>query len=652
MELVISGNYVSYMKQLENNYNNPDIFYQLVKLVVHKIHNRTYNRIELLNIWRKLTAGLLNESDVCKKNILCLLEHKIEFLNYHYDNEPMMNLLKYSDIFIFKKVIYTLKSIQNLIGFNTGNEYLLSLSQDINTNCIVMNCLELLHTSKLDEVSLYKEKMEYILELLKTYKSSPFNFTIKYIYSDKLYFTTPLAYMIINNNILMQEYIKSKGGTLDYIIHEPLVTKSKSYYKFFKAEPVNMSLLEYYTNKHPPNYKILISSYENSKKTLRQRREQNITRKKNIVNLNLNLNNINNVKERIKNNKNKRDILLSDLKTYKHKWSKTYPIRWSQNSNNENTNDTKPYIVIGGVGGSGTRVIASILAALGLNIGSDLNEAYDNLSFTLLFKDPSTLILDDNIFNKRYNILKNSILGTDNYLTKEDLTLLEELSIKGRPGHPIQWLKTRYHNILEINNNGSLDNDYLKLLPTIRKPLIGKFGWKEPNSHFIMKRLHSKFKNMKFIMVVRNGLDMAFSNNQNQLRLWGPSLLPNSKFDKHGHIIYTPELSMKYWTLVHKKIMEQSKTMGKNFLMINFDKLCNEPEDELTKLLQFLELDNSYMEEIKSMVDKPSSQGRYKTEDLRKFDKKDIEYAKELGFDIEMNEKNKPKLKRKTNISL
>jgi hypothetical protein len=282
-----------------------------------------------------------------------------------------------------------------------------------------------------------------------------------------------------------------------------------------------------------------------------------------------------------------------------------------------------------------------------------LNEAYDNLSFTLLFKDPSTLILDDNIFNKRYNILKNSILGTDNYLTKEDLTLLEELSIKGRPGHPIQWLKTRYHNILEINNNGSLDNDYLKLLPTIRKPLIGKFGWKEPNSHFIMKRLHSKFKDMKFIMVVRNGLDMAFSKNQNQLRLWGPSLLPNSKFDKHGHIIYTPELSMKYWTLVHKKIMEQSKTMGKNFLMINFDKLCNEPEDELTKLLQFLELDNSYMEEIKSMVDKPSSQGRYKTEDLRKFDKKDIEYAKELGFDIEMNE-NKPKLKskRKTNISL
>jgi methyltransferase-like protein len=112
MELVISGNYVSYMKQLENNYNNPDIFYQLVKLVVHKIHNRTYNKIELLNIWRKLTAGLLNESDVCKKNILCLLEHKIEFLNYHYDNEPMMNLLKYSDIFIFKKVIYTLKSIR------------------------------------------------------------------------------------------------------------------------------------------------------------------------------------------------------------------------------------------------------------------------------------------------------------------------------------------------------------------------------------------------------------------------------------------------------------------------------------------------------------------------------------------------------------
>ena len=46
----------------------------------------------------------------------------------------------------------------------------------------------------------------------------------------------------------------------------------------------------------------------------------------------------------------------------------------------------QPLICVGGVGGSGTRVIAMILASLGLNIGNNLNEALDNLTFTLLFK--------------------------------------------------------------------------------------------------------------------------------------------------------------------------------------------------------------------------------------------------------------------------
>ena len=43
-------------------------------------------------------------------------------------------------------------------------------------------------------------------------------------------------------------------------------------------------------------------------------------------------------------------------------------------------------IVIGGVGGSGTRVLAEILRSLDIFIGNDLNESLDNLTYTLLFK--------------------------------------------------------------------------------------------------------------------------------------------------------------------------------------------------------------------------------------------------------------------------
>ena len=46
-------------------------------------------------------------------------------------------------------------------------------------------------------------------------------------------------------------------------------------------------------------------------------------------------------------------------------------------------------IVIGGIGGSGTRVVTQLLQSLGFDMGSDLNESLDDLGFTALFKRPS-----------------------------------------------------------------------------------------------------------------------------------------------------------------------------------------------------------------------------------------------------------------------
>jgi hypothetical protein len=49
-------------------------------------------------------------------------------------------------------------------------------------------------------------------------------------------------------------------------------------------------------------------------------------------------------------------------------------------------------ICVGGVGGSGTRIIAMILSSLSINIGRDINEAFDNLTFSLLFKRKDILV--------------------------------------------------------------------------------------------------------------------------------------------------------------------------------------------------------------------------------------------------------------------
>ena len=54
-------------------------------------------------------------------------------------------------------------------------------------------------------------------------------------------------------------------------------------------------------------------------------------------------------------------------------------------------------VVVGGVGGSGTRVIAQLLQSLDFDMGSDLNESLDDLSFTALFKRPSLWPIDQHL---------------------------------------------------------------------------------------------------------------------------------------------------------------------------------------------------------------------------------------------------------------
>jgi hypothetical protein len=50
--------------------------------------------------------------------------------------------------------------------------------------------------------------------------------------------------------------------------------------------------------------------------------------------------------------------------------------------------DDQGPIVVGGVGGSGTRVIATMMRVLGVYTGADLNKAGDNKWFTFLCKLP------------------------------------------------------------------------------------------------------------------------------------------------------------------------------------------------------------------------------------------------------------------------
>jgi len=297
-------------------------------------------------------------------------------------------------------------------------------------------------------------------------------------------------------------------------------------------------------------------------------------------------------------------------------------------------------ICIGGVGGSGTRVIATILSSLSINIGRDINEACDNLTFTLLFKRKDILKQSDDNFNHLINIFEKSF--TDEKFNNEDIKLIYSLT-NDRPGHPIEWLEKRANNLInKIYDYDSWDDKLNKNKPEqliknfksltknkIITPLENGWGWKEPNTHIILERLLLYYPNLKYIHVIRNGLDMAFSDNQNQVKLWGYLYLKESDF-KNIHYA-----SLKFWCVVHKKIIKIGKKMGDNFLLLNYDKLCLNPKKYLKKICKFLNISKKAVSGLLPLIRPPESIGRFKNEDLSIFDKKDIEYVKKLGFDIE-----------------
>lgn len=271
-------------------------------------------------------------------------------------------------------------------------------------------------------------------------------------------------------------------------------------------------------------------------------------------------------------------------------------------------------VAVGGVGGSGTRLIASILKELDFYIGSDLNVANDNLWFTLLFKHTRVLSLDESEFRKVVDLFKSRMCGHAEF-ADDDIRQVTAIGEIGHFNHPPEWLCQRVDSFI---NTPSIEN-------------ISRWGWKEPNTHVVLDKLITCMPSMKYIHVARNGLDMAYSGNQNQLRNWGTHFLQHS-------VETNPSVSLQYWCHIHKRIVEIGEGMGKNqFLLLNYDSLCRDPEKGLNQLLTFLEVDVSpeIIGRLSRLVQEPSSIGRFKEYGLNQFQDDDIAYVRELGFDTQ-----------------
>lgn len=271
-------------------------------------------------------------------------------------------------------------------------------------------------------------------------------------------------------------------------------------------------------------------------------------------------------------------------------------------------------VAIGGVGGSGTRVVAEIIKSLGVHIGEDLNESADNLWFTLLFKYREALQLDAAALSDLYRLFRDRMTG--GAMPRLAPELQHWLLDAHRAGqHERTWLQDRLRSL----SASTMDQP--------GRP----WGWKEPNTHMLIERIAVLEPDLAYVHVARNGLDMALSTNQNQLRLWGPEVLGERYED-------SPRGSLAFWCWAHARILRVGEALPGRCYFLNFDLLCHDPEPELCRLLAFLrvEVPETQRRRLAQLVRTPSTAGRHRMDgDRCNFDPRDVDYVRSLGFSVD-----------------
>lgn len=287
-----------------------------------------------------------------------------------------------------------------------------------------------------------------------------------------------------------------------------------------------------------------------------------------------------------------------------------------------------PPIMVGGVGGSGTRVVAEILLDLDIYLGSDFNGwPLDNLWFTFLLKRPSWYrkVCHDKAAPAQPLRILETVMRGDPIRSPNDLAFIfraaleHSFALKNPPAANGVWPLIRAW----------------KMLVTRPKPpeRCRAWGWKEPNTHFYLEYLAEFFPQAKYVHTIRHGLDMAFSGNQQQLEHWGWLFglgLPQSKEQ-------LPAASLEFWVRANRRVREIGNALGpQRFLLLNFDQLCTDPETGVRQLLNFLgiNVNPQKLDRLVRIPVIPKSAGRYRHHDLSGFRADMVDAVRGFGFEV------------------
>jgi len=220
-------------------------------------------------------------------------------------------------------------------------------------------------------------------------------------------------------------------------------------------------------------------------------------------------------------------------------------------------------VVIGGTGGSGTRVVASLAEHAGYFIGTYMNRSLDSFEVNRFC----------------------------------DVWLHQHLTAAG--------------SVLPPRKQAAMDRDLDRALIRHRSAIPAAdapWALKHPRTVLMLPYLRERHPGMKFIHVIRDGRDMAFSRNTTQVDLYGDLIVPPTDVWQSS-----AEKSMRFWAhsnLQTKQFAEA--TLAECYLRIRFEDLCADPETEIRRLFEWLDAGDEKAEAARDIVKAPNSIGRWR----------------------------------------
>ena len=203
-----------------------------------------------------------------------------------------------------------------------------------------------------------------------------------------------------------------------------------------------------------------------------------------------------------------------------------------------------PALVIG-TGGSGTRITAQLMLEAGVHLGPDRNPADDTRQMTRFLR----------LYSRRY---------------VEESRWIDAAGAGPVPPpseEVLSELKAATARLMETSPEGA------------------RWGAKNPPNIYVLPLLDTAFPDARVVQFVRDGRDMAYSTNQNQLEVYGDLLVS----DLAGQT--EPVRSIALWSRVNLAAVAYARAhLGERHLLVRYEDICAEPRAGAAGVLEHLHL--------------------------------------------------------------